>query len=263
MSSEPLYKWTDVHCHLNMLETPTDELCRLASQQGVHRLINIGTGPDDHDVCFQLSQHHAPQMFCALGVHPHEAKLYTPAVEKHMAQHFSNPRCVAVGEIGLDYYYEHSPRTVQQQVFRQQMQLAHTHKLPVQIHTREAEDDTAEVLREFKGRVQGLLHCFTSSIQLARQALECGFNISFSGVVTFKNAEALREVVKFVPLDRMHIETDSPFLTPVPLRGQKNQPAHMLHTAHRVAELKDVSMAKLSQHTEQNAQTLFTKLKNI
>lgn len=258
--SQTAYKWTDVHCHLDKLEVSATEACQNARQQGVHRMINIGTCPEDHEVGFELAQRHAPQVFCALGVHPHEAALYTPEVEARMVEKLNHPRLVAIGEIGLDYYYNKAPHPVQQQSFRQQMQLAATHKLPVQVHTREAEADTIKILREFKGRVQGLLHCFTSSLNLARQALECGWNISFSGIVTFKNADPLREVVQFVPLERLHIETDSPFLTPVPLRGKKNQPSYVLHTARVVADLKNVPLETLSQHTEQNAQNLFTKL---
>lgn len=167
---------------------------------------------------------------------------------------------IAVGEIGLDYYYNLSEVAAQKEAFRRQLEIAVEHKMPVQIHTREAEQDTVEILNDFRGKVTGLIHCFTSSQWLAERCLDLGYNISFSGVVTFKNAESLRETCKLVPLNRMHVETDSPFLSPVPVRGQKNTPAHVVHTAELVAKLKGVSLEQLSQITNENARQLFPKI---
>ena len=166
-----------------------------------------------------------------------------------------------LAEIGLDYYYSHSEHDVQREVFRKQMAIAAEFNLPIEIHTRDAEADTIEILKEFSGRVKGLFHCFTGTQWLADEGLALGYNISISGVVTFKSAEALRAVVKTVPLDRLHIETDAPFLAPVPNRGKKNEPALLVHTAQVVAELKGISVEELSRHTSENARRLFTKLK--
>jgi TatD DNase family protein len=145
-------------------------------------------------------------------------------------------------------------------MFRKQMSLAQEFNLPVEIHTRDAEEDTLNILSEYKGRVRGILHCFTSSQEMAKRALDLGYNISFSGVITFKNADALREVVRFVPLERMHIETDAPFLTPVPLRGKKNEPAFVKHVAEKVAELKGTSLEALSEALKKNAKEMFSRI---
>jgi TatD DNase family protein len=190
---------------------------------------------------------------CTLGVHPHEATLWSKQVRQFIFDNRQAKGLVAVGEIGLDYYYNNSPQDVQIAAFREQLELAEELGLPVQIHTRDADADTAKILREFRGRVRGLLHCFTSSAELAREALDCGFDLSFSGVVTFKNAQALRDVVRSV-------ETDAPFLAPVPMRGKGNVPEFVLHTAQAVAEIKSVSLAELSRQTVANASRLFSRL---
>lgn len=254
-------EWIDVHTHLNMLEDTPENILSRAQGVGIGRVITIGTCPDDLPTVIELADRYPSQVFCTLGIHPHEAELYSPAIEKYMRNNLSNVRVVAVGEIGLDYYYDHADRDVQRSAFRRQMELAEEFGLPVEIHTREAEDDTAAILEEFRGRVRGLLHCFTSSWQLAEKALDVGFHISISGVVTFKNAESLRETVKKIPLDRLHVETDAPFLTPVPHRGKKNEPMMMAHTAKVVADLKGVTLEKLSEQTLVNALDLFPRLK--
>lgn len=253
-------EWIDVHTHLNMLEEGPGEALRLAEQAQVTKVITIGTCPEDHPEVLRLADQYNDRVYCTLGVHPHEAELFDEDAEKFMVQNFSHPKVVAVGEIGLDFYYDNAPRDLQRQVFRRQLELAEVAKLPVEIHTRDAEDDTVQILSDFRGRVTGLIHCFTGTLDLAKKALDLGFNISFSGVVTFKNADSLRQVVKYVPLDRMHVETDAPFLTPVPFRGKKNTPAYMVHTAKVVAELKGVDDETLAWQTTENAKQLFIKL---
>lgn len=251
--------WLDVHTHLNMLEEGAKEAIKAAKEAGVEAMVTIGTNPDDHPVVLELAKKNFPLVACTLGVHPHDAKTYSDQVEAQLKEAAQNPEVIGIGEIGLDYYYNHSEKSQQLEAFRRQMALAEELKLPVEIHTRDAEEDTKKILADFSGRVKGLLHCFTGTWDLAESALKCGFNISFSGVVTFKNASELRDVVKKVPLDRLHIETDAPFLTPVPLRGKKNTPAHIVHTARCVAELKGVSEAELAQQTRLNALKLFTR----
>lgn len=253
-------KWIDVHTHLNMIENETEAVIRLAAEQGIERLVTVGTGADDHPKIINYVDQYAPTVYGTLGFHPHDAKDYSAESAQFMRDHLNHPRILAVGEIGLDYYYSHSDHDVQKDVFRQQMALAAEFQLPVEIHTRDAEPDTIEILKEYQGRVKGLLHCFTGTQWLADEALKIGYNISISGVVTFKNADALRAVVKTIPLERLHIETDAPFLTPVPFRGKKNEPAFMVHTAQVVAEIKNISVEELSRVTCENAKKLFHRL---
>jgi TatD DNase family protein len=253
-------KWIDVHTHLNMLEIETEAVLKAAAGSGVERMITIGTGFDDLPKIIDYVNRFQPVVYGTLGYHPHDAKDFNDDAEKFMRANLSNPRIVAVGEIGLDYFYNHSPHDVQRAVFRRQMDLAKEFGLPVEIHTRDAEKDTIDILKDYVGQVKGLMHCFTGTQWLADEALKLGYNISISGVVTFKNADSLRATVKTVPLDRLHIETDAPFLTPVPFRGKKNEPALMIHTAQVVADLKGVSIEELARQTSENALTLFRRL---
>ncbi len=251
----------DVHTHIDMIEASAAEVLKSAKASGVDYMITIGTHHADNQKIVAMVEALKPQVYGTLGLHPHEAKDYNAEAEAYMRAHLNDPRIVAVGEIGLDYFYKHSDPEVQREVFRKQLALAAEFNLPVEIHSRDAEEDTVTILNEFKGRVKGLMHCFTGTQYLADEALKVGYNISISGVITFKNADSLRETVKTVPLDRLHIETDAPFLTPVPFRGKKNEPALMIHTAKVVAELKGVTVEELARITTENAQKLFSRLK--
>lgn len=253
--------WIDVHTHLNMLKdmSPQEALDQ-AEAAGVDRMITIGTEPGDFPIVMELAKRYFPRVGCTLGVHPHEGKVYTEEVGAFIDRHVAQPEVVAVGEIGLDYYYESSPKEAQGDAFRQQLEIAARHQMPVEIHTRDAEADTITILSEVKGRVRGIIHCFTGTMWLAREALDLGYDISLSGVVTFKNAHELREVAKYVPLDRLHVETDAPFLAPVPQRGKSNVPAFVVHTAQAVADIKGVSMEILQEATNTNARRMFPKL---
>ncbi len=259
--SAAVTNWIDMHCHLDKLEEGVEAALALSRAAGVSQVVTIGTEPADHPVVLALSQKYYPEVFCTLGVHPHEGVLFSAEVGQWIEKNLHDPGVVAVGEIGLDYYYNQSPKEDQKSAFRQQLEIAKKHKMPVEIHTRDAESDTVEILQEFKGQVTGLIHCFTGTSWLAKQALDLGFNISISGVVTFKNASDLRETVKSLPLDRIHVETDAPFLAPMPHRGKKNTPAFVVHTAQVVADLKGISVEKLAEITRQNALTLFPKMK--
>ncbi|MGE0631882.1 MAG: TatD family hydrolase [Pseudobdellovibrionaceae bacterium] len=253
--------WYDIHAHLNMLEDSPEVSLQKAADAGVEKVITIGTEPKDHQVVLDLARKFYPKVYCTLGVHPHEGAVYNNEVEKWLDQHLPEKEVVAVGEIGLDYYYNNSPVEAQKEAFRRQLALAKRHKMPVQIHTRDAEQDTVDIIKEFAGEVVGVIHCFTSSKWLAEEALRLGYNISFSGIVTFKNANDLREVAKMVPLDRMHVETDAPFLAPVPQRGKKNTPAFVVHTAELVATLKGITKEQLAEATCANAKKMFPKMK--
>jgi TatD DNase family protein len=256
-----MLEWIDIHCHLDHLEGGAEEALKQAQAVGVKNLITIGTEPDDLPLVIGLAEKFAPYVFCTIGIHPHEGVKYTSEVGQFLRKNASHPRVVAIGEIGLDYYYNQSPKAEQILAFREQLQIAEEVGLPVEIHTRDAEEDTIAILKEFKGRVKGLIHCFTGTEWLAKEALDLGFNISISGVVTFKNADSLRNIVKdIIPLDRLHVETDAPFLAPVPMRGRPNTSAYVVHTAQVVADLKNVSLQTLSEQTKKNALALFNKL---
>lgn len=252
----------DVHSHLDMLETTAEETLALARQAGVTKLITIGTEPQDHQFVYDTAKRLYPDVFCTLGVHPHQAELWSPQVKSFILEHYSAPWVVAVGEIGLDYYYNQAPQDIQLQAFREQLELAYSLDLPVQIHTRDADLDTLKVLNEFKGRVKGIIHCFTGSAELAQGCLDLGLSISISGVVTFKNAENLRAIVKSIPPSRLLVETDSPFLAPVPHRGKKNTPAYVRDVALQVAALKGMTLEQLAAQTTENALQIFSKMQN-
>ena len=251
-------EWTDVHTHLNMLEGSVPEILEEAEQKGVKRVVTIGTEPEDWSDVLHFSKTF-PQVKGAVGVHPHSAKIYDDNVEQKLKEDLKGEGIIACGEIGLDYYYEYSEKEKQKEVFYRQMLLSAEKKIPVEIHTRDAEEDTITILKEFSGSVRGLLHCFTGTWNLARRALDLGFNISFSGIITFKKAEELREVCQKVPLDRLHLETDAPYLSPVPHRGKKNRPGLLVHTAQVVADLHNVSLFELSEKTQSNYEDLFVK----
>lgn len=252
--------WIDVHTHLDKLEEGPEKALELARAAGVKRLVTIGTEPADHPVVLSLAKKYYPEVYCTLGVHPHEGQIYTEEAGKFIEAHIQDREVVAVGEIGLDYYYNESPKEKQQAAFRAQLEIARKYNMPVEIHTRDAEEDTIAILKEFNGQVKGIIHCFTGTRWLADEALKLGFNISISGVVTFKNAEDLRDTVRSLPLDRIHIETDAPFLAPVPMRGKKNTSAYVVHTAEFVAKLKGVSVEQLAQQTNANALKMFPKI---
>lgn len=258
-----MQEWIDVHCHLDRLEGGPAEALNQALAAGVNRIITIGTEPADLPLVISLAEQYAPHVFCTIGVHPHDGVKYNSEVGHFLRQNSSHKRVLAIGEIGLDYYYNQSPKVEQLQAFREQIQIAAEVGLPVEIHTRDAEEDTVKILREYEGQVKGIIHCFTGTPYLAEEALKLGYNISISGVVTFKNAESLRQIVRdIIPLERLHVETDAPFLAPVPMRGKSNTSAYMVHTAQVVADLKNVSLQTLSEQTKKNAEKLFFKLVN-
>lgn len=251
--------WIDVHTHLEMLELDTDTILAHARTLGVGNMITIGCHPGDFAKVCAIAESRYPTVAATLGVHPHEAKLYSDEIENQIREGAAKNYVIGIGEIGLDYYYNHSEKSVQQDAFSKQMKLAHELGLPVEIHCRDAEDDVIAELKKWHGKVSGVMHCFTGTAKLAQAALDVGFYISISGVVTFKNAEPLREIVKTIPMDRLLVETDAPFLAPVPMRGNKNQPAFVVHTAEKVAEVKGVTPEILKAQLQKNVRVLFPK----
>lgn len=253
-------EWIDLHCHLDKLQEGPDEALRLAREAGVLRVVTIGTDPNDLPVVLELARRNPGRVYCTLGIHPHDGSKYAPEVGAFIEANANDPAVVAVGEIGLDYHYDQSPREEQREAFRAQLEIACRHGLPIEIHTRDAEEDTVAILNEFRGKLSGIVHCFTGTQWLADKALDLGLNISISGIVTFKNADALRDVVRSLPLDRMHVETDSPFLAPIPMRGKPNTPAYVVHTAKFVADLKGVPLDRFAERMTANAHRVFPKL---
>ncbi len=251
--------WIDVHTHLEMLEENTEQVLAEAREAKVHNLITIGCHPNDFEKVCGIAEKNYPVIAATLGVHPHEAKFYTPEVETIIKSKATAPFLIGIGEIGLDFFYNHSDPQIQKDVFHKQMSLAHSLNLPVEIHSRDAEDDTIAELKQWKGKLNGMMHCFSGTAKLAQAALDVGFYISLSGVITFKNAENLREIVKTIPLDRLLVETDAPFLAPIPMRGKKNKPAFVGHTAHKIAEIKQIGLEELSQQLRTNTKKLFPK----
>ena len=253
----------DSHCHLDFPDYAgkVDEVLARARAAGVRVCISIGTELKRFPGVKAVAEAHA-DVWCSVGVHPHESEKELLDDEAALVAEAAHPKVVGIGETGLDYYYEHSPRQPQQANFRSHIAAARRTGLPVIVHTRDAEDDTIAILREemAKGPFTGLIHCFTGTQRLADAALELGLYISVSGIATFKNSGALREVIKSVPLDRLLVETDAPYLAPVPHRGKTNEPAFVVHTAAMLAELKSVRETELAAATTENFFRLFSKV---
>ena len=252
----------DSHCHLDYLARDGDlePVLDRAREAGVSPMLTISTKLREFDIVRGIAESQ-PDVFCSVGVHPHEAETEPDTAADELIRLAAHPKAIGIGETGLDYFYEHSPRDIQQAVFRAHIRASRETALPLIVHTRDAEDDTISILEDEmgKGAFPGLIHCFSGTQRLADAALALGFYISISGIVTFKTAEPLRLVVSGVPLDRLLVETDSPYLAPIPHRGKKNEPAFTAHTAARVAELKGVGTAELAAATTDNFRRLFTK----
>lgn len=250
----------DSHVHLDDLryDTDRDTVLQRAEAAGVETMVTIGCDLATSQAAVALAQTHQ-QVFATIGVHPHEAKEIKDGWYEAFRSLARQPKVVAYGEIGLDYHYDHSPREIQRERFREQIHLARELNLPLIIHTREAQDDTVTILREEgAGDVGGVFHCFSGDAWLAKDALDLGFYLSFSGVLTFKNATMLRDIAKTVPLDRLMVETDCPYLTPVPYRGKRNEPAYVQYVAETLAEIRgNGSFESLARATVDNTKRLF------
>jgi len=252
----------DTHCHLDPQYFPDgpDAVMARARAAGVVGFVVVGVGKDlaPARAAVALAQADAERVGAAVGVHPHDASTLDDAVHAELAALASRPEVVAVGEIGLDYHYDHSPRDVQRAVFARLIGLAREVKKPIVVHTREAAEDTLAILASEGARdVGGVIHCFSEDRPFAERALDLGFDVSFSGIVTFKNARSVHEVAAWAPIDRVLVETDSPYLAPVPMRGKPCEPAYVAYTAARVAELRGISPAALAEATTSNAERRF------
>ena len=254
--------FVDSHCHLNykgLVEQQAEILAR-ARDSGVSAMLNISTREREWDDVIGLAEQES-DVWASVGIHPHEADQHVGMDCAKLVAKSAHPRVVAIGETGLDYYYDKSDRAQQGTGFREHIKAARQTGLPIIIHTRDAEADTASILTEEmrEGAFTGVIHCFTASAEFARIALDLGLYISLSGIVTFKNAQDIQDVAKWLPVDRLLVETDAPFLAPIPHRGRTGEPAFVADTARFVAQLRDVPPETLAQQTSDNFYELFTK----
>ena len=254
----------DSHCHLEYKGLVEDQASVLgrARAVGVGAFLNISTKQQEWEKVVATAMRE-PDVFASVGIHPHEADAHEDLGRSALFAATDNPRVIAIGETGLDYYYDHSDRATQGRLFRMHIDVARETGLPVIIHTRDAEDDTYAILSDEmeKGAFPALIHCFTASQEFGRKVLDLGLTISISGIVTFKNARDLQEVAKIIPEDKLLVETDSPFLAPVPHRGRPCEPAFVADTARFIAGLREVEVERLAESTTANFFKLFGKAK--
>jgi len=254
-------KLIDSHCHLDSTEFDADREAVIdrALAAGVEHMMAIGSGdgPPDLEAGVRLADRH-PALYATIGVHPHDASKATAETYLRLAELAAHPKVLAFGEMGLDYHYDHSPRPIQRDVFVEQMRIASDARKPIVIHTREAWEDTLALLTEHwaPSGLGGIIHCFSEGPREVEQALAIGFHISFGGIVTFPKALAVQEAARITPADRLLIETDAPFLAPVPKRGKRNEPAFIVETARRLAELRGTTPEEVAIITGTNFQTL-------
>ena len=251
----------DSHAHIQGKEYAgeVEAVIARAHEAGVEKIIAVGGAGDmsSNTEAVGLAKSF-PGVYATVGMHPHDAKDVGAEELQELKSLTAEPKVIAVGETGLDYYYDHSPREVQRRVFGQFIHLARETGLPIVVHERDAAQDVADLLRtEGAGKLRGVIHCFTGNYEAARAYLDLGFYISFTGIITFKNAEALRDVVRKVPLDRMFVETDSPYLTPVPHRGKRNEPAYVRYVGETIASVKGLSLDEVARLTTENVRKLF------
>jgi TatD DNase family protein len=264
----------DSHAHLEgkRYDSDRDDVLARAKQNGIDAYLAIGNGegPDTADCGIKLAEKYDgkpefPRIWASVGIHPHEASLANEAADAQMLQWARHPKVIAWGEIGLDYFYDHSPREMQKAVFLRQMELANAAKLPIIIHCRPSDnsenawDDCLSMIAEHwrPSRLGGILHCFTGSVEHARRALDMGFMISFAGNITFPKAQSIRDAAQMVPLDRMLIESDSPYLAPIPHRGKRNEPAFVKEVARQIGELRGLPAEEIGSRTTHNFYRFF------
>jgi TatD DNase family protein len=254
-----MYKIIETHCHLDYLKVkPLEEILLEAKNNGVEKILTIAVEPDNFDAVQELALNNK-DVYYSQGIHPHDAKLSTEESLNKIRSRVIEQKMLAVGEIGLDFHYNNSPREIQIQVFKKQLEIAIQYEKPVIIHSRDADEDMISILKEYAPRMtkKGVIHSFTSTIELAEVAISLGFYLGFNGIITFKNAKNVRDAVEICPLDKLLLETDSPFLTPVPHRGKENSPANLPHILEKVAEIKNVEPSLIEESCYQNSIDLF------
>jgi len=250
----------DSHVHLNdkRFDRDRDILIRSLKDNGVELVINIGINlRTSIDSVNLANKYH--NIYTSVGVHPHAAKEVTEATMEELEKLTENKKVIAIGETGLDFYYDNSPRDIQRKWFKEQLELAKKLDLPAIIHSREADQETYDIIKKSQdGSLRGVMHCFSGDINMAEKYIDLGFHIALGGVVTFKNAEATKEVAKSIALEKLLIETDCPYLTPVPYRGKRNEPIFVRYVAEKIAEIKDISIDEVAEYTNRNTKELFS-----
>ncbi len=249
----------DTHAHLNdgKYEGERDETIKRAKETGVGLIVNVGCNPEAAERTIELTRKYS-FIYGAVGMHPHDAKDFEEGFCEKIKKWVKEEKIVALGEMGLDYHYDYSPRDVQKKIFRRQIALARELKLPIIIHDREAHQDVLDIVREEKaGEVGGVFHCYSGSWPMAKEIMEMGFFIALGGTVTFQNAVKPLDVAKRIPLEHLLLETDCPYLAPVPFRGKRNEPAYVAKVAERIAEIKGVSVDEIVAQTTANGKKLF------
>jgi TatD DNase family protein len=249
----------ETHCHLDYLEAEAlDETLARSREVGIERIVTIAVSPENLDTVAAIATANT-DVWATQGIHPHEAEKYTAAVGAKISARMAEENIVAVGEIGLDYYYDHADRAVQRRVFEEQLQIAVDTDMPIVVHTRDADEDTRDILENFAGRLgrKGVIHSFTSGMALAEYCLGAGFCLGFNGIATFNRADNVRDVVAATPLDQLLLETDAPYLTPVPYRGKPNAPFYLPFVAEKVAQVKGYDIEHLLAAAWQNSLRLF------
>lgn len=244
----------DTHAHIDMLEEPIEETLNKMEEFGVKKVINPAVEIGTFDKILEISKQYK-NIFAMLGIYPSEAKTYTEEVEHIIIQNREN--IVAIGEIGLDYYWDTSFKDIQKEIFAKQVKLANRLSLPIVIHDRDAHKDTFDILKEYNQTSPVLFHCFSGSVEFMRECTKAGWYIALGGVVTFKNAVKMKEVAKEVPLERLLLETDSPYLTPVPFRGKPNTPAYVKYIAEEISKIRNMPLEELADITTENAERFF------
>ena len=253
----------DSHCHLDYLEREGEDLSEIvgrAKRNGVSQMVTISTKLREFDKVLSIAERF-DDVYCTVGIHPHEVESEPGVTAEQLIELAKHPKVIGIGETGLDYFYEHSPRELQKESFKAHIEAARTTGLPLIVHTRDADEDTLEILEsgQREGAFPGLIHCFSSTRELAERSVEMGMLISLSGIVTFKKAQDVQMTACQLPLDMILVETDAPYLAPVPNRGKRNEPAFVVHTAAKVAELQKIPAEDLIKATTDNFYRLFTK----
>lgn len=247
----------DTHSHINMIEgLSLDEIIKNAFDNGIDKIIVPSAYPADMENIMDLVNKY-DNVYGMLGIHPSEVKSWDDSFIEKIKNYAKNSKIAAIGEVGLDYYWDKSFNDLQKEVFIKQIKLANELNLPIDIHDREAHKDTYDIIQEHNNGSKVIMHCFSGSVEFARECVKAGFYLGIGGVVTFKNAVKMKEVAKDIPLERILLETDAPYLTPVPFRGKENQPAYVKYVAEEIASLRGISVEEVAQITTENAKTVF------
>lgn len=248
----------DSHAHLDDPRFDQDrrQIIESLESDGISLVINPGADMESSFHGLEMAKEY-PQIYAAVGLHPQVASEYKSSDIEKLREWAEEPKVIAIGEIGLDYYYGKDNRREQMNLFKEQMELAKEMSLPVIIHMRDATEETYNILKDYEGSVRGVMHCYSGSAEMAEVFMKLGYYISLAGVVTFKNAKTAKDVAKSIPLDRLLIETDSPYLTPEPHRGKRNEPKYVRQVANKICELRDISLEELSEVTRRNTRELF------